>query len=185
MEQILTVPEGFELKKISDNQYSIVEKEQETKDYANSLGSIKDIQRQQMQDAVTRHRNSFFNRKDNRNNYDFDDELFESRDREQLWERRFANIYDSNGDIDYSRLQQQRDTFRHLYEQGRIKKLSAQEMNLLRFCHGIDVKGFLKEEFDKNPIIVTRDEDGIMHTELPNSFENLGKTDPTKFLKKD
>ena len=68
MEQIFTIPEGFEIKKIGDNQFSIVEKSSDT----NTKGSMQEIHEKQMYDAVKRHENSFFRQvTENRNDYDF------------------------------------------------------------------------------------------------------------------
>ena len=38
-----------------------------------------------------------------------------------------------------------------MYRSGKIK-LTEAEMDLVRFCHGRDMKAFLKEEFEKHPI---------------------------------
>jgi hypothetical protein len=40
---------------------------------------------------------------------------------------------------------------REMYRTGKIK-LTEAEMDLVRFCHGRDMKAFLKEEFEKHPI---------------------------------
>lgn len=40
---------------------------------------------------------------------------------------------------------------REMYRTGKIK-LTEAEMDLVRFCHGRDIKAFLKEEFEKHPI---------------------------------
>lgn len=45
------------------------------------------------------------------------------------------------------------DVLRERYRSGKIK-LTEAEMDLVRFCHGRDMKAFLKEEFDKHPIII-------------------------------
>lgn len=45
---------------------------------------------------------------------------------------------------------------RDLYRSGKIK-LTEAEMDLVRFCHGRDMKAFLKEEFEKHPIILNED----------------------------
>ena len=197
-QQTLIIPDGFELKKIDDNHYSIVKKEtpaqshddfyEDRSDWGSdddfyrdidSLGSMGGIHERQMKEATQRRLNSFFANKnvETRDDYDFDNhpsynpwddkELMESRDRSALLEKRL-------GDMSY---------MHDLYANGKIKKLDKQEMNLLRFCNGVDVKSFLKEEFTKNPINIKTDDNGNIYAETPNSRENLGKTDPTQFLR--
>ena len=211
MEQVFTVPEGFEIKKISDNQFSIVEKkdaqqvesqlsetlysdhdndEREAGFYhdIDTMGNLREIKERQMRDVVTR-RNSFFKTVDNRDDYDFDagrsayydKELRESRDRDALWNERYANPYDSEGNLDYSKVQRTQGVFHEMYESGKIKKLNEHEMGLLRFCDGIDVRGFLKEEFKNNPINISRDDNGNVQAEAPNGVENLGRTNPNAY----
>lgn len=43
------------------------------------------------------------------------------------------------------------NVLRDMYRSGKIK-LSEAEMDLVRFCHGRDMKAFIKEEFEKHPI---------------------------------
>lgn len=45
------------------------------------------------------------------------------------------------------------NALRERYRSGKIK-LTEAEMDLVRFCHGRDMKAFLKEEFEKHPIII-------------------------------
>lgn len=198
MEQQLIIPDGYELKKIDDSHYSIVKKEEPVQYHddfyedrsdwqdddnfyrdIDSLGSMGGIHERQMKEAVQRRLNHFFTRKETetRDDYDFDNppqytpwadkELMESHDRGALLDKRL-------GDMSY---------MHDLYASGKIKKLDKQEMGLLRFCNGVDVKSFLKEEFTKNPINIKKDDNGNIYAEAPNSRENLGKTDPTPFLR--
>ena len=185
MEQIFTIPEGFELKQTGENQFSIVPKETTSVNDSDMFGRIEDVQREQMEGAVTRHRNSFFTRKETRDNYDFDDDSFNQSDKDKLWEQQFSNPYDIEGHLDYEVVQRKNNMFHEMYNQGKIKKLNNQEMGLLRFCNGIDVKGFLKEEFVNNPINIKTDDDGNIYAEAPNGTENLGKTNPEAFKRKD
>lgn len=64
---------------------------------------------------------------------------------------------------------------RELYRQGKIKKLDESEMDVLKFCHGRDMKEFIREEFKKNPIIYDENGDIIENSKYdvgncPNSF---------------
>lgn len=178
MEQVFTIPEGFEIKKINDNQFSIVEKT-DAKDGANTKGDLHEIHEKQMHDAVKRHENSFFKQvTEDRNDYDFgyanpmpkpyDRELMESKDRDALFDARFSNPYNIDGDLDYSMIQRTNNRLHDMYASGQIKKLNEEEMKLLRFCSGIDVKQFIKEEFERNPIIIKSDENGYIYAETPN-----------------
>ena len=190
MEQIFTIPEGFEIKKIGDNQFSIVEKDK-TKEYANTKGDLHEINKKQMYDAVKRHENSFFKQAtENRNDYDFgcsnpipkhyDEELMESRDRDALFDSRFSSPYDVDGNLDYSLLQRNNSRLHDMYNRGQIKKLNEEEMKLLRFCHGTDVKSFIKEEFERNPIIIKKDENGYIYAETPNRPKPNNDNKPPK-----
>lgn len=190
MEQTFTIPEGFEIKQISDNQFSIVEKSKPTDD-ANIKGDLHEIHEKQMHDAVKRHENSFFKQvTEDRNDYDFgyanpmpkpyDKELMESRDRDALFDARFANPYNMDGDLDYSMIQRTNNRLHDMYASGQIKKLNEEEMKLLRFCHGIDVKQFIKEEFERNPIIIKRDENGYIYAETPNKPPKPDNGNPPK-----
>lgn len=190
MEQTFTIPEGFEIKKISDNQFSIVEKSKPTDD-ANTKGDLHEIHEKQMHDAVKRHENSFFKQvTDDRNDYDFgyanpmprayDRELMESKDRDALFDARFSSPYNIDGDLDYSMIQRTNNRLHDMYASGQIKKLNEEEMKLLRFCHGIDVKQFIKEEFEKNPIIIKRDENGYIYAETPNRKQPDNDSKPPK-----
>ena len=151
MEQIFTIPEGFEIKKIGDNQFSIVEKSSDT----NTKGSMQEIHEKQMYDAVKRHENSFFRQvTENRNDYDFgcdnpmqkpyERRLTENLDRDTLFDEKFTNPYNVDGDLDYSIVRRTNSYLHDMYNSGRIKKLNEEEMKLLRFCHGIDVKKIYK-----------------------------------------
>lgn len=57
-----------------------------------------------------------------------------------------------NGEINFDL-----DVLKEMYKQGKIQNLDEYEMALLKFCHGIDVKKCLKEEFEKHPITLTED----------------------------
>jgi len=48
--------------------------------------------------------------------------------------------------------------FKEAYRNGKIPKINSYEMDLLKFCHSVDMRKFLKEEFEKNPT-PTFDED--------------------------
>ena len=176
MEQVFTIPEGFEIKKINDNQFSIVEKEK-PQDDTNTRGNLQEITDNQMRDAVKRRANSFFGQDESRDDYDFgytnpipkhyDRELMESEDRDALFDTRLGSAYNREGDFDYSMMQRTNNRLRDMYNNGQIKKLNEEEMKLLRFCHGIDVRNFIKEEFERNPIILKRDENGYFYAETP------------------
>ena len=56
------------------------------------------------------------------------------------------------------------NALRERYRSGKIK-LTEAEMDLVRFCHGRDMKAFLKEEFEKHPIVL--DETGNLVGENP------------------
>lgn len=122
-------------------------------------------------------KNNFFNKADNRNDYDFntpllskenlffnDKELYETNDRDELFDERIENDY----------------IFRIFYNKKKIT-LKKGEKDLLNFCNGINVKGFLKEEFKNNPININRDDNGNVLAETPNGVENLGKN-KSKYL---
>lgn len=186
MEQIFTVPEGFEIKKISDNQFSIVEKKEKVDNSAIVRGDIDEIKSRQMHDVVTRHENNFFKQIDNRDDYDYDSihydkELRESLDRDALFDDRIGNPYNQQGEFDYGLYRRQQNIYHDMYRSGKIQKINTQERRLLEFCDGIDVKGFLKEEFKNNPINIGRDDNGNLTVDVPNGVENLGNTDPSKF----
>ena len=176
MEQVFTIPEGFEIKKINDNQFSIVEKEK-PQDNTNTRGNLQEITDNQMRDAVKRRANSFFGQDESRDDYDFgytnpipkhyDRELMESEDRDALFDTRLGSAYNREGDFDYSMMQRTNNRLRDMYNNGQIKKLNEEEMKLLRFCHGIDVRSFIKEEFERNPIILKHDENGYFYAETP------------------
>lgn len=40
---------------------------------------------------------------------------------------------------------------------GKVPKLTPMERQILEFCHNRDMKKFLREEFDKHPIILNED----------------------------
>ena len=122
-------------------------------------------------------KNNFFNKADNRNDYDFntpllskenlffnDKELYETNDRDELFDERIENDY----------------IFRKFYNKKNFT-LKKEEKDLLNFCNGINVKGFLKEEFKNNPININQDDNGNVLVEVPNDVENLGKTNPNTY----
>ena len=53
----------------------------------------------------------------------------------------------------------------------KVPKLSYEERKLLEFCHGRDMKQFLKEEFEKHPIILN--EDGELISPNPFTHEDF------------
>lgn len=166
-QQTFTIPEGFELKQTGENQFSIVPKQniQEKNDSHNihinngynpyMQGDVQEIERQQMARVANRYENSFFKPKETREDYDFDDEeVIRGKSREDLFEERyFGNSY---------------NTLQDMYHSGKIKQLNRHEMELLKFCHGIDVKKFIKEEFERNPIVLDRDENGNVYVKNPH-----------------
>ena len=141
--QTIIVPDGFELKNVGNNQYAVVPKQST---YADPTPS-------------TPQRNSFFRETpESREDYDFADrdrELLTSRNRDDIFDRRY------NGDNNF---------LHELYKQGKIKKLDRYEMDLLKFCNGINVREFIKEEFDRHPIILKKDDNGYMYAEAPNGI---------------
>ena len=88
-----------------------------------------------------------------------------------MWEQRYGGYLTEDGGFDYNKLRARRSILHDMYAAGKIKKLNEHEMSLLRFCHGIDVKKFIKEEFEKNPIILKTDENGYLYAELPKRKE--------------
>lgn len=68
-----------------------------------------------------------------------------------------ALIYPS---LNYKEQQFERDLdrLRMDYKAGKIPKINAAERKILEFCHERDMKEFLREEFEKHPIVL--DEDG-------------------------
>lgn len=50
------------------------------------------------------------------------------------------------------------DMLKQNYRNGKIPKLNEGERSILEFCHNTDMKTFLKDEFEKHPIVL--DEDG-------------------------
>lgn len=55
-------------------------------------------------------------------------------------------------------------------------KLTREEYEVLAFCHGRDMRQFLKEEFEKHPIIL--DEDGCLVGENPFDKERRESGEP-------
>lgn len=53
---------------------------------------------------------------------------------------------------------------KELYKSGKIKKLTKEERELLEFCHNTDMRKFLAEEFQRNPINSADAQDGILGT---------------------
>ena len=74
------------------------------------------------------------------------------------------------------------DVLRERYRSGKIK-LTEAEMDLVRFCHGRDMKAFIKEEFEKHPIVL--DENGCLVGGNPFEKERRERTaqqDPQNLL---
>jgi len=71
-----------------------------------------------------------------------------------------------NEEYDYSGSMTERDkifekdlaALRLKYKTGQIPKINAAERQILEFCHDRDMIEFLREEFEKHPIVL--DEDG-------------------------
>jgi len=59
------------------------------------------------------------------------------------------------------------------YRMGQIPKINAAERGILEFCHQRDMKEFLREEFEKHPIVL--DEDGGLVGENPFEKERRMK----------
>lgn len=173
-EQTFIIPEGFELKQTGDNQFTIVPKQQQTQQRpvmplfetqamdVQTPGNLDEIRRRQMQEVANRrYENNFFRPREVRNDYDFDDdEIIRGKSREDLFEERYG------GENSFNILQS-------MYKNGRLKKLNRHEMELLRFCHGIDVKKFIKEEFERNPIELAHDENGNIYVKNPHKPVDL------------
>lgn len=74
------------------------------------------------------------------------------------------------------------DVLRERYRSGKIK-LTEAEMDLVRFCHGRDMKAFIKEEFEKHPIVL--DENGCLVGGNPfekERRERMAQQDPQNLL---
>lgn len=74
------------------------------------------------------------------------------------------------------------DVLRERYRSGKIKITEA-EMDLVRFCHGRDMKAFLREEFEKHPIVL--DENGCLVGGNPfekERRERMAQQDPQNLL---
>ena len=74
------------------------------------------------------------------------------------------------------------NALRERYRSGKIK-LTEAEMDLVRFCHGRDMKAFLREEFEKHPIVL--DEAGNLVGGNPfekERRERLAQQDPQQML---
>lgn len=65
---------------------------------------------------------------------------------------------------------------RNLKAGGKVPKLNSFERQLLEFCHGRDMKKFLKEEFEKHPIHLN--DDGELIGENPFDKERNGGQKP-------
>ena len=55
---------------------------------------------------------------------------------------------------------------------GKVPKLTSAERQILEFCHGRDMRKFLKEEFEKHPIRL--DEEGNLIGKNPFDDERYG-----------
>lgn len=74
------------------------------------------------------------------------------------------------------------NALRERYRSGKIK-LTEAEMDLVRFCHGRDMKAFIKEEFEKHPIVL--DENGCLVGGNPfekERRERMAQQDPQNLL---
>lgn len=205
-ETTFKIPEGFELRKTGENEYTMVPIEQPKNDTETKGNpqSVMDRWKEMVANDKQKHETEMLKEVFNKNGYtkgllndiekfnklgktvicepypfgpscidndelepvEFtEEELADMKlENERISSDTFESMQNYTYD-DYVLMENERRKMMNKYNNGEIKKLNRNEMDLLRFCHNTDMKEFLREEVGKKPIKIEQDENGYIYVD--------------------